>query len=423
MAFSSDARLLIRNRLFGTLWLSQLVSTFGDAFTLLALQIAMHQETASPRSVGLLVLIQTLPRLLLALPGGMVADRYNRVKVMVIVDLARGLIVAVLALAPGTLNPNGIYAAAFLLSLGGALFSPALMSMVPNLIPERSQLISANGLLQAGISGTMLIGPSMAGLTIAFWGVRSAFLVDSASFLASAAIMATLITARGLGLRTSKRRLVGGTLGTAVQLLRHSPVLSRVLLLITVLVFSLALRQALLVPLLRGELGASARQIGWISSAVAAGTMFGGVFVAPLSRSVSLGWLIGTTTLMIAFAVGLIGAAHSAMVVMSLLVLAAAATSIIQAAVNAVAQATVPDQFRGRAAGVFATITTTARLLGLGLNALFVDFVGVRQMFTISAFLVAACAPLGLSIRAIPLSPVAVKSDGALDKSIGMAQR
>ena len=187
----ASARMLqpLHNRDFGLLTAGSLVSLLGDGFFFVALAWQVYQISNVPTALSLVWVAWTLPSVAFLLLGGAFSDRYDRRRLMIGADVVRALAIG----AMGLLSVAGIlelWHVALLIAfvgLGDAFFNPASTAIIPDLVPE-ADLPQANSLL-ATVRPLMtrLLGPAIAGLVVAAVGPGSAFLVDAASFLVSAA--------------------------------------------------------------------------------------------------------------------------------------------------------------------------------------------------------------------------------------------
>ena len=193
----------LRYRDFALFWSGNFLSNIGTWMQNLALGWQILLMTNSPFLLGLNGFLGTLPSLVFSLPGGAVADRLNRRKLM----LSTQTTMAALALVLGLLTSfrvvkiNEILLISFLTGLASALNSPAYQAMVPDLVP-REDLVNAVALNSAQFNMSRAIGPTLAGLALGAVGVAGCYYLNSASFFAL--IVALLV------LRLPARRLTPG---------------------------------------------------------------------------------------------------------------------------------------------------------------------------------------------------------------------
>ena len=182
---------------YALLTAGSLISLLGDGFFYVALAWKVYEISNVPTALSVVGLAWTLPLVLFVLLGGVFSDRYDRRWLMVGADLVRAAAIAVLGLLSvwGILELWHVVALIAFVGLGDAFFNPASTAIVPDLLPD-DQLPRANALM-ALLRPLMvrLIGPALGGFIVAGVGSGPAFLLDAASFVASAAAVLA-ITAR-----------------------------------------------------------------------------------------------------------------------------------------------------------------------------------------------------------------------------------
>jgi MFS family permease len=177
--------LLRRNRDFRRLYVASLISLGGDWFLLVALFGLVLRFTGSAIAVALVIAVQDLMYFLLSPVAGVLADRIDRRRLMVVADLAR----AVVCLGFLVIRTDSLLWLAFVLlavmASFSAAFEPASAAALPNLV-EEEDLGTANA-LSGSLWGTMLaVGAALGGVVAAVFGRDTAFILDAVSFFASA---------------------------------------------------------------------------------------------------------------------------------------------------------------------------------------------------------------------------------------------
>ena len=177
--------LVRRNAGFRKLWFGQIVSLFGDWFNLIASAALVSELTKSGLAVGGLFVVRMLSPFLVSPLAGVLADRYNRKRLLITADLSRGIIVLGFLLVR---NENQVWLlytiTAVQLAFSG-LFFPARNAILPDIVTRR-ELGAANALSSATWSVMLSLGAALGGLVAGQWGIYPAFMVDSASFFLSA---------------------------------------------------------------------------------------------------------------------------------------------------------------------------------------------------------------------------------------------
>ncbi|MBA3689740.1 MAG: MFS transporter [Chloroflexi bacterium] len=188
--------LLRGNPAFTRLFAAQLISFAGDWFATVALLGLALQLTGSPAVASLLLVVQTGAFALASPIAGVLADRYDRRRLMVIADVARVPVALAFLLARDADTLWIAFAAVALLSLGAAVFEPTSSASLPNLV-EESELPEANVLIGSAWGTMLAVGAALGGLVAATLGRDVAFAINAASFGASALLI--------LGIRRSFR--------------------------------------------------------------------------------------------------------------------------------------------------------------------------------------------------------------------------
>lgn len=183
--------LLRDNPNFRRLWVAQLISLGGDWFASVALLGLIDELTGSSFQTGLVLAANMLPYFLLSPITGVLADRYDRKKLMIASDVVRAFLALgmLLARTPETAW-IGIASLAALATFG-SLFGPASQAALPNLVtPE--QLPRANILMSSAFGTMLAVGSGLGGLAATYFGRDTTFLVNSVSFLFSGALILTV---------------------------------------------------------------------------------------------------------------------------------------------------------------------------------------------------------------------------------------
>ena len=204
----------LRARPFALLWSGQTISLLGDRVFQVALAWWVLEETGSAIAMGTVLVISIIPMLVFLLIGGVLVDRFPRVRLMLISDLVRGLatgLMAVLAYSD-SLAIWHVYAVSLISGFVEAIFQPAYRAVVPDITPT-ADLPSANSLtsLSGQLSG--IAGPAAGAAIVALGGTPLAFALDSLSFLFSAVCLLPL-----LKLATSPRRETASSSGVLTDL-------------------------------------------------------------------------------------------------------------------------------------------------------------------------------------------------------------
>jgi MFS family permease len=183
--------LLRRNRSFRQLWLGQVVSQMGDWFDTIALYTIILKLTGSGRDVGLLLVARFVPSFFFGPISGVIADRFSRQRIMIVSDILRAVVVLGFLFVRRPDQLWIIYVlTVFQLGLS-TFFEPAKTAAIPSIVEDR-ELVAANAISSVTWSAMLTIGAAMGGFITGLFGTDVAFILDAATYILSAALIASI---------------------------------------------------------------------------------------------------------------------------------------------------------------------------------------------------------------------------------------
>ena len=188
--------LLRRNADYRYLWLAALISYLGDWFNLLAAAALITRLDGTGKAFSFLLLARFLPLFLFTPVSGVLADKFDRRRLMVVADVLRAVTVLgfLLVRSEGTIWLFYVLTVVqFALS---ALFTPARTAVLSNVV-EPGELVAANGLDGLTWSTMLFVGALLGGLVAAAFGASTAFVLDALTFLLSAWFVSRISSAGG----------------------------------------------------------------------------------------------------------------------------------------------------------------------------------------------------------------------------------
>jgi MFS family permease len=394
---SGGARAALRFPDFRRLWLAQGVSQIGDSLTWMALILAVNRLTGSAAMIASLSVVLTLPQLGLGLFAGVMADRWDRRRTMIVSDLVRGALVLGFLLVRSPRDLWLLYVLGLLEVSIGVFFNPARSALTPSTVDAPS-LLGANSLLQTtqlitGLAGTALAGVLFS-LTKTGW---PAFVLDSASFFFSAACVAG-IRAPGRPQEAPEAARSSGVLGELRQglsLVTHSKVLLAILMAFGVASLGTGAVSVLFVPFLVNTLHLSPATLGLAKGAQMAGLLLGGAWAARRAAARSGTALVGGGLAGVGIAMVLLGTSPNLGFVLVWLVLLGLCATPMQSATNALLQERTPDHLRGRVEGTVDTLLTVVVMASMAWAGVLADHIGTRVVLSGSGLLCVAGGLLG----------------------------
>jgi MFS family permease len=279
-----------RNR--GLLVSAYFISTSGDWLYRLALPLLVLRMTGSAVSAAFTYALEFAPYIGLSLVAGVVADRVDRRRLLIVGDGCAAILVGVLVALIGMHLGNVwvIYVCAFALSSVRPFYHPAFQGLLPALVPDE-QLPSTNSQVQATDSLLTLVGPVVGAGAIAALGVQTALWLDCASFVASA-LLIVFIRAPRAGRRRRVTWKFGTDLAEGVRYLFRDRVTLWASILMAGTNVGLYLIEANLIYYAVTLRGFSFRAVGVIFGAQGAGSLIGAVLAPHLAKRAVPGRLI-----------------------------------------------------------------------------------------------------------------------------------
>jgi MFS transporter, DHA3 family, macrolide efflux protein len=351
---------LLRRHDFRRVYAAIGVSELGDAFQYIAL-MWFALEAGGPLGVLAVRLADSIPALVFGFHGGLVADRLDRRRTMIVADLVRAAVLVPVAVAglAGELPLGVLVAAAFVLTAATSYFDPAYGALVPALV-ERRNVQPANGLVRATAEAVRLGGWGVAALLLAFTPLSAFFAINAASFLLSAVLLAGIRERRSGPAAEGRLRVREGF--TALQ---PYPTLAAAVLVLGIAVTISSGTWIVGVPeLVRSDLDRGAGAFSIVVAAYAVGAIAAGVVLArrPVRRK-ALASLLAWSLYLPAY--GLFAVAGSVGVALAGSFAAGLGQSAALVLVNSAAQESIPDALLGRVSGLISLVHRGAHATGL----------------------------------------------------------
>jgi MFS family permease len=389
----------LRQRAFRWLWLGVLISWTGTWMQTVGAQWLVVDAPNAPALVSLVQAANFLPVMLLALPGGVLADSFDRRWLLFTVQayfFIVGILLAVLT-AAGQMPPALLLAFTFALGAGGAVQLPTWGATVPELVP-RTQLRAASGLDLVSINMSRAIGPALAGLVIAhLGGVPVVFALNAASvvFLAIALLLWRRPQA---GLGNVRERFVPA-LRAGGRYVWHDPVVRRILLRAIIFIAPATALWALLPVIATQRLGLGADGYGALFGALGVGAIVGALLLGRLGTPLSTNGILGAAGVLYAAALAVIILAPSFPVALATLVFAGLAWMAATSTLVSELQLVLPIWVRARGLAIYMITFAGSQSAAALIWGLFANQVGLQPTVLLAAVVLLAGVIAGMVWR------------------------
>jgi len=380
---------LLKKRDVLFLYLGQMLSSIGNWFFRIALPLIVYNTTKSPLYVSITVISSTVPFFLFAPLGGVISDRVNRRKILLIADFMRAIIFFALVLCPASYIVELLIIGGFFVAVCDRFFSPSILAIQPNLV-KKDELALLNSLFSMSQTFLKLTVPPVAALVTGFVGYRAALLINSISFGASV-IGIILISSKAFAINVKETKLNAVSIIRDLkegfdELLKLRPVYSAILIWMIVWIGS-APYTTLLIVFIKEILNGSDAAFGIISSFNAVGMILGGSCAIYLSKKVKI-WNVFVVGLFLISGASILFAFSSHMYVAYLARFIAGVGSMIASIAEiTILQNYIPTSLRGRIFSFSEMALQGISIVSMSIASLLIIHFDLKTLFYGSSFI------------------------------------
>ena len=400
---------LLRPGAFRRYIIGSAISDTGTWMQVMAQGWVMSTLTNKAILLGMANFAAGLPTLALTMVGGSAADRFDKRKILIATQIAQ----IAFAIALGWLvliNRIQIWHIIFFAALLGisiAFEMPAISALVPELV-RRDEIAAAVAMDRSVFHGSRLVGPSLAGLFVGWWGAASAFFANAFSFLALIVALISL-PKRVKGTPEEEEQRRSGIMDGFRYVRSDRTILSMIALIACTTIFVFPVISVMLPLYVRNVLQLGPSTMGWLMATSGTGSFLGSLGLLSIARDLRLKFMSGNV-LVVAVAVFLMSRSHGFVLTACSMGCLAIALSMNFGLANTIVQEHAPPHLRGRVSAVFGLsffgLMPIAGLIVTG----FSDLVGMRTALAVSSVIygILAFAVLSMAGRHVcdrPVSP------------------
>ncbi|WP_406528757.1 MFS transporter [Streptomyces sp. I8-5] len=382
-------------------WLSAYTaSVTGDVVYFLALSWAATRS-GGPSQAGMVVAAGALPRAVLMLGGGVVADRFGPRRVAVVSDAVRCAVILAVAVAVMSTSPGVwlLVAVALVFGVVDAVFMPAVGALPPR-ITSPEQLARVQGMRGLSIRLSNAVGPLLAGSVLAIGGAAGAFTAAGVLFAVSLVVLLTvrIATPSEVPRRTSARC----ELGDGLRYVRRHRMLAPLVMVIGLSEMCFSGPVATGLVLLADERGWGASGMGWVASAFSVGGAAAGLLLTVSPRIPRAGLMMSAALLVTSVGAVALGRAPSLPVAVTFGALIGLTSGFTTVVTGALLQTETDPRYLGR-------VTSVTTLCTLGLAPALFPAVGVTVSLWGAGAFFAGCGAICLLAAALGLAVPALR--------------
>lgn len=402
-------------RSYALLWSAGLISRIGNQAFVIGLVYHLYEHTGSTAAVSGLFVALSIPGLFLASSAGVLADRWNPKKQMLLVNAVQAVAMIVLAVGGQSDLLWLAYAIALIDAAAGHFFLPASEAALPVIVPQ-AQLIPAYSLDASSGSVARIVGPVVGGIVVGGWGLTGLALVNAATFVASACLIA--LVKFPLSDRRSGRipDLDGKGTGTAIinefragmREVGRRPALLAILFAAAVAMLAEAMFRTVLVPFTNDALDAASPElVGLVAGLRGVTALATGVTVGARGSHFQPLRLFGMALFALAVIMSLMASISWPQLAVVLVILTGVPAVAWFASQMTLLQLLTPQPYKGRVFGIFHTIRSwTVLVAGLLLLA-FGDILMPRGVLLVAGLLLVAASILVLRAQGLTRAALA----------------
>ena len=399
MTMASSFRGAWRHRRWRWLLASFAVSSVGDFFYFIAIIVFLIESTGSPSWLAAAAVARLLAYALFGTLGGLIAERYDRRLLMVVLDMTRAVVMVILAVVVWKHGPPALVVGLTVLnSVASTPYRPALIAATPALVLE-DDLSAANA--AEGIVGQLayFIGPALGGLVVATAGAGTAFMVNAVTFVVSAVLLSRIGHVGGGGGKSgaadagkpaSARRQIADGLRTV----RAQPGIAALIAFSGTVVFLYGFEQVVHVLVATNRLGMSASGVGVLGGAIGVGGLLVAPFTARLGDGPSAGRLLALSGVLMGLPLALLALISNPVVAVVALFFEGAGGIAFEVLFITLLQRATPEDMLARVFGLQDSVASIAQLLGSLAAPFLVSGVKLEASLWIAGGLVVAASIL-----------------------------
>jgi predicted MFS family arabinose efflux permease len=356
-----------RHPAFTVLWTATVVSNVGGWMYSAASGWLMTSLNPDPLIVAMVQVATSLPMFLFAMPAGALADIVDRRRFLIVSEIVITIVAAIFAAIVwlGRATAENLLLFTFIIGVGGALTSPAWQAIVPQLVPKRDlqPAIAANSV---GVNISRAVGPALAGVIVASWGIAAPFWLNA---ICNLGIIGALLWWQPpeKGQRRLPVERFGSAIRTGFRHARYNPHLRATLIRGAAFFLFASAYWALLPLVARQQIAGGPDLYGFLLGAIGAGAV-GGAFALPwLKAKLGGDGLVAAGSAGTAVAMVLFALARDPATALTASVIAGASWIAVLASLNVSAQVALPEWVRGRGLAMFVTVFFGALSVGSAL--------------------------------------------------------
>ena len=399
---------------FLLLWLGELISSVGGGLTSFGLGVYVFKQTGSAASMALVTLLGFLPTLLLSVPAGVLADRYDRRALMMLGDgcSAFGIIYILICMINGGASLTQICIGVFISAVFSSLLEPSYRATVSDLL-TKEEFSKANGLVGLAGSARYLISPVLAGFLLSVSDIKLLLIIDISTFIIT--VISTAVVKRGIETKPcEKEKSFAESMKEGWDAVHSRPGIFILILVSSIMTLFLGVFQILAEPLILAF--ADSKTLGIGETICACGMLFSGLFLGACGIKKKYVKILEISLAMAGvFMIGF-GVWENIYIICIFGFLFFAMLPFANNCLDYLVRTNIPDELQGRARGFIGFLSQIGYVVAYGASGLLADFMAdiLKTNVGRGAGMVIMFSGICLIITAVAMS--GIKSIQALER-------
>jgi len=385
---------------------SATVANLGAWLLVVAIPVHIYAITGSVTAASIMVIVETAPGVILAPLAGLVVDRVDRRRLLVVGHLLRAAVVAAMLASNDDEHLWMLFLLVFIENAVTQFAQPAQRSLLPAVLGRGSELETGNAWMTAASGVVRLVGAPIGGAVYGLWGFSAAVMLDAVAYVIAGLLITALKPAghqnpsssrtENAGLRAEVKR-AGNDLAAGIRLLNRHPTLRPLLIVSATFLLTNGALTVLVVPYVSDELHGGGPQVGLMFSALGAGYLLSAPIGSLLIRRLSTRPVMAVVLGALAVCFSGMFNSHSLPVAVLALGLAGIPGGTLLLLIQVQVQRHSPDDFLGRVNSAFMTVESTATVVGSVVAGALAGYIGVRATANLSILLIFVSVVLALT--------------------------
>ena len=385
---------LFGRRDFLLIFVAFALSALGDYIALITLTLRIQETTGSGWAVAGLLLTGLVPPVLLAPLAGLLVDRLETVRVLVVTALLQAVVAGTLAFTPDVFPTLGL---SFLLGTGLAVTQPALFALLPRAVGEE-RTTQANAFLEVARWGGAAAGPVLAAVMTQTFGAGSTLLANAATFLAVAALVSLLRVRRRPEPHEEEAPTRTGRARQGMAFLARDPLLRVIVPMVGLMVVFAAADNVAEVFFAKDVLRAGDTGYGVLVTTWTIGMVIGSTAAGRFLRPSRLATAVVVLPIVGGGAVVLAAAAAIYPLAVAMFLVGGFANGVELVGMRSLLHQRVPDRLRGRAFAAYYGVVQAAQILAMGASGGLVELAGPRMTMVLAGMGTAVVGLIGTAL-------------------------